>query len=520
MPNAVADYAKLSYRKETNWNETPPANMALKNLPFTKEALDYAKSTVVSNEIRSDRNVQDLVQVGVDAKGSVDFELSDYSEFFNTLLVAALFSSGSVLGGTAATGVLTSTANYANNDTVTIGSTVYTFKTALSTGPTIAYQIFIGANEAASIANLVAAINGAAGSGTTYSTGTVAHPSVTAVGATHTVTITAIVPGTGANSIATTKVAANATWGGTTMSGGANITLNANYQAVDNGTTSTTFTPSSGTPTPPPIGRAVLFQNLFVSSDTYVGIVTASNTTTGVFTISPGLASGGTTGTPVNVTGSATYNYREIKNGVTASSFFIEKLFSDINKSIAFSGMMLDSLKFTVDSRKIVNATANFIGGNGYEGNNYTVTSRDTNSGNVLSASGNVGAMIVNGSSTLIKTATVEIKNNLRGQDAIANLFLIGIGTGRCEVMLTLSAYFNSTTLYDIMIAHSSISAILGFTLSNTYAISMYFPKIKLAKALPDVGAINTEIMLAIDAQALLDSVTGASIVCSNAVNV
>jgi hypothetical protein len=64
----------------------------------------------------------------------------------------------------------------ANNDTVTIGATVYTFKTTL-TGA--ANEVLIGASAAAALTNLKSAINATAGAGSTYGTGTVANASVT-----------------------------------------------------------------------------------------------------------------------------------------------------------------------------------------------------------------------------------------------------------------------------------------------------------------------------------------------------
>lgn len=60
---------------------------------------------------------------------------------------------------------LLSAGTFSDNDTVTIGGVTFTMKTTL--GAT-AGNVLIGANAAASIANLVAAINGAAGAGTTY----------------------------------------------------------------------------------------------------------------------------------------------------------------------------------------------------------------------------------------------------------------------------------------------------------------------------------------------------------------
>lgn len=91
-----------------------------------------------------------------------------------------------------------------DDSTVTIGTTVYTFKTTLSTGPDVPYEVLIGASANAALDNLIAAVSGAAGEGTTYATGTVAHTLVTASArATATTTVTAIIAGPSGNAIAT-----------------------------------------------------------------------------------------------------------------------------------------------------------------------------------------------------------------------------------------------------------------------------------------------------------------------------
>jgi hypothetical protein len=129
----------------------------------------------------------------------------------------------SVTSGAAATDVLTLTVNAANNDTVTIGAQVYTFKTVL-TGA--AYEVLLGASNTATLDNLVAAVMGAAGAGATYGTGTVAHPDVTAVRSTSTMVATARIRGTAANSIVATKTGVNPSWATATLTGGLNIGTN------------------------------------------------------------------------------------------------------------------------------------------------------------------------------------------------------------------------------------------------------------------------------------------------------
>ena len=122
-------------------------------------------------------------------------------------------------GGTGASDAGVTTAGA----TVTIGTTVYTFVDALSEtyGATpIPYQVLAGATVAISLDNLKLAINGT-GTGTQYSTGTVAHPNVVATTNTDTAqTIVARVPGTVPNTIATTETLANTTFADTTLGGG------------------------------------------------------------------------------------------------------------------------------------------------------------------------------------------------------------------------------------------------------------------------------------------------------------
>lgn len=122
----------------------------------------------------------------------------------------------------AATALLSFTGLPADGDTVTIGARVYTYRTALSTGPTVPNEILIGAAVTNAVANTVAAINGAAGAGTTYSTGTAVHAQVAATsGPGNAVTLTARTAGAAGNAIATTDTGTNLSFGGATMAGGA-----------------------------------------------------------------------------------------------------------------------------------------------------------------------------------------------------------------------------------------------------------------------------------------------------------
>jgi hypothetical protein len=121
----------------------------------------------------------------------------------------------------AAVGTLTLSDNAAADETVVIGDRTYTFKVTAAA----ANQVKVGADASASIDNLIAAINGAAGAGTLYGTGTVAHALVTAAaGAGDTMVVTAKTKGTAGNAIATTETMGDGAWGAVTLASGADPT--------------------------------------------------------------------------------------------------------------------------------------------------------------------------------------------------------------------------------------------------------------------------------------------------------
>ena len=149
----------------------------------------------------------------VPADGTADYQtVNATAPLDDRYLEAALVS---------ATGTLTFTANPLNTETVTLGASVYTFNTVLGA----AGSILIGADEDASLDNLVAAINGDAGEGTLYGTGTVVNASATAaIGPTSAqLTATAITAGTAGNTVASTETVTGGSWSAATLAGGAEI---------------------------------------------------------------------------------------------------------------------------------------------------------------------------------------------------------------------------------------------------------------------------------------------------------
>lgn len=87
MTFASANRAQVRYAVESTFGVTPTTGNH-SNLRMTGESLDFAIQTQTSQELRSDRQTTDVVQVGASASGGINFEMS-YKEY-DVLLEAVL----------------------------------------------------------------------------------------------------------------------------------------------------------------------------------------------------------------------------------------------------------------------------------------------------------------------------------------------------------------------------------------------------------------------------------------------
>lgn len=75
MTLATSNRTAIRYVAESTFGTTP-ATPALQEIRYTGESVNYSLRNIKSQEIRSDRNTTDLVQVQSDAGGDINFELS------------------------------------------------------------------------------------------------------------------------------------------------------------------------------------------------------------------------------------------------------------------------------------------------------------------------------------------------------------------------------------------------------------------------------------------------------------
>lgn len=118
MTFATTNRAQLRLIKEATFGVTPGSGNP-NNLRMTGESLAFAFQTDTSKEIRSDRQVTDLIQTGASASGDINFEFS-YAEY-DPLIEAIMQSTYTVFGTNGVGAVIPTSATFAAS-TLTAGS--------------------------------------------------------------------------------------------------------------------------------------------------------------------------------------------------------------------------------------------------------------------------------------------------------------------------------------------------------------------------------------------------------------
>jgi len=363
---ADTNRAQLSYVKEVTYGVTPSS--ALQIMRMAGEGLGQDTQTVISNEIRSDRQVSKIVRVGADAKGDLNLELSAGAH--DDFILAALQSAG---WSTAVSTVMPSL-------TVAAGSGSYTITRASGSFLTDTYQ--------------------------------------------------------------------NNQW--VKISGFVN-TSNNGYGKI----TSLTAT-----------------------------VMTISGNGNGVNEV---LASGGT----ISMGAQAV-------NGTTLSSYSFERKYNDVASTFAaLLGMCVNTMGFNITAGQILTMSCGLMGqkeasaaatiGNG------SYTSAPTN--DVMSATNDVQAILLDLSSFDITQASINLNNNLRTRTKVASLYPISIGSGTLNISGTMNAYFTSNTIVDKCLNFTSVrlAFIAKDASSNTYIIEL--PEVKITNAKRNAPAQNQDVM-------------------------
>lgn len=380
---AIADTNRVKFRylEESAWNTTPAS--AMSEFRLTGESLNYNIANTTSEEIRSDRQVTDLVQTSASVDGDLNWELSYGAQ--DDLFEGMLLSDWVGVGG-------------GSTETITSGESASNLDFDLdSTGNTITF-----------------------GSSVTH----------------------AVVAGQ---------------W------------IELTGSAADDGFHLVT---------------AVSGQELTVES-----IATTET---------------------LDETDAATVTGARLRNGTTEKSYTLEKEFNDITQLLSYTGCEVNQGTMNFATGSIVNGTFSVIGGGSAIGTS-TVGTGSPNAAptnEVMNAVSNIGSLREGGTevtSAYLNEISFTINNNLRGQEAVANLGFVGIGTGRCDVTGSFTAYFEDQTLYNKYLngTRTSLDIRIADASGNAYVISM--PEIEYDSGTVVAEGGNADVMVSLSFTAIRD---------------
>jgi tail tube protein len=470
---------KISKVRETTFGVTP-ANPAFKQIRQTSSSLAANPKTVITNEIRSDRQVTDLILVDQDAGGDVAGELAfgvaddDFEEALQgawsnnpVITVATLDTEISDLSATTAT--------------VAAGGAVFVtgLLTLLSGFPTAAN-------------NKLARVTSSTATGIVYS-------AATFTAETSPIPIGAAIRAVGFE--------------------GASGDLAA-VTAGGNGLTSTTL--DFTTLTNLAAGRWIKlgdgdnaghgFATAACNGFCRISAVAAHKLSFDV--VPAGWAADAGAGI-----GLRAFMGDVLVNGTTLRTSTIERQYLDqspVNYEY-FTGQALNV--FAVDGKQaaVATYTKTYLGKSGSVGPTRAPGATDVAAPTygVLNTSSNVGRIGFNGASitgpNYVLAASFNINNNLRAQKAIGALGAVGIGNGEFTVTGQLQTYFGDVSVYNQILNNTltSFDMRLGRSDGNRESLLVDFPAIKLSSGSPAVSGKNQDVMIQAGFQAVMHATLG-----------
>lgn len=198
-----------------------------------------------------------------------------------------------------------------------------------------------------------------------------------------------------------------------------------------------------------------------------------------------------------------------IRNGVTPRSYTFEEEFTDLGEFHYYRGAQLNTLQMNVSAQEILTgsvealALSSPVPGARVAG----ATTLAAGTGDVLAASAGVGQLLENGAplgANVPMALSLNITNTLRRRNAVGVSGSASIGTGRFNVTGSLNTYYGSNAILTKARNSTATSFMLrAVDPSGTRGWIIDLPRIKFGNANPSVPGIDQDRMLEVPIQGL-----------------
>lgn len=203
-------------------------------------------------------------------------------------------------------------------------------------------------------------------------------------------------------------------------------------------------------------------------------------------------------------------------NGTTKRSNTIERQYLD-HSPVDYeylTGMTLNTLAVSGKAQSIATYTKTYIGKTSSITSTRAAGATDIAAPTygVLNTSSNVGRIGFDGNTitgpNFVLEADFTISNNLRSQNAVGSVGAVGIGNGEFSVTGTLDTYFGDASIYNKVVNNTltSFDMRVGRSDGNRESYLFDFPSIKLGSGSPSVTGKNTDVDIKATFTAFMDA--------------
>jgi hypothetical protein len=217
--------------------------------------------------------------------------------------------------------------------------------------------------------------------------------------------------------------------------------------------------------------------------------------------------------------GAITVKGESIRNGVTETTFTLERYHADVTQFFTYRGMSPESFDLKLAAGSIVTGSFAFKGKDEVlaattKGTGTAIAASTTQVINAVSNVANIveGSTLATMAGIYVQSLDVSIKNNVRSINGIGSLGAVDLGYGRCDVTGTLKAYFINETLYNKYInnTRTGLSFRMSDVAGNGYVVTI--PTIEFSSAKVNAGGGNQDVTVDIGWTGLKDVTLGHTI--------
>jgi hypothetical protein len=205
-----------------------------------------------------------------------------------------------------------------------------------------------------------------------------------------------------------------------------------------------------------------------------------------------------------------------IRNGTTEKFYTVERQFQDHSPVTYeyFRGMSVNTLETSLTSQAIVTQSVSFLGTSSEITETRFTGAVDVAAAtnDVMNTSSNVARIVEGGSEVVtpnfVLEASFNINNNLRALNAIGSIGAVDVGAGEFSLTGSLNTYFGNKDLVDKVINNTE-SGFVSVINKTSQAIVFDAPRIKFSTGTPEVPGKNQDVVVNLEYQAIRHATLG-----------